>query len=256
MSSIHHEPLFDLNISFPKDHKWYFDTTTSQLSQDERNDKAFPVVAGSRSHYNIIRNLPFRPLTVVQGDTAWFLMRMYSLSSSTVDICISSRAREVTQGHAMRRHYEIVLEAIDRMNLLPRRSNNDDNNNANVTAGGRDGRGGRRRGQGFTFVDLDDLLNSDSESDSNEEETPSTTMDWAANWIRRVNDGKGDVFRDRLDSATMDDSTIRGIVGKNDNRKPEANISSLKKKLKAWSEQKMIPLKGKREKTRKRMYVL
>ena len=34
----------------------------------------------------------------------------------------------------------------------------------------------------------------------------------------------------------MDDSTIRGIVGKHDNGKPETNISLLKKKLKAWSE--------------------
>ena len=92
---------------------------------------------------------------------------------------------------------------------MPRRSNNDNNNNANVTGGGGRGRG---RGQGFTYIDLDDLLNSDSESDSNEEETPSGTMDWAANWICCVNDGKSDVFRDRLDNGIMDDPTIRGIV--------------------------------------------
>ena len=109
MSSIHHEPLFDLNISFPKDHKWYFDST---VSQEERNVKAFPVVAGSPSHYNIIQDLPFWPLTLVQGDTVWFIMRMLSLTSSTVDKCISSRAREITQDHEHRGIYETVLEAV------------------------------------------------------------------------------------------------------------------------------------------------
>ena len=86
----------------------------------------------------------------------------------------------------MRHHYEIVLEAIDRMNLLPRRSNNDNNNNDNVTGGDR---AGRHRGQVVTFEDL--FSDSDSDSDSNEEETPSATMDWVANWIHCINSGKG-----------------------------------------------------------------
>jgi hypothetical protein len=79
ISTIHHGPLFDLNLSFPKHHKWYFDLT---VLQDEQNRKAFPVVAGSSDHHDVIKDLPIRPLTLVQGDTVWFTMRQVSLTSS------------------------------------------------------------------------------------------------------------------------------------------------------------------------------
>jgi hypothetical protein len=36
MSTIHHGPLFGLNLFFPKDHKWYFNPA---VLQDERNAK-------------------------------------------------------------------------------------------------------------------------------------------------------------------------------------------------------------------------
>jgi hypothetical protein len=110
MSTIHHGPLFDLNLSFPKDHKWYFNPA---VLQDERNAKAFPVVAGSSDHRDIIKGLPIKPLTLVQGDTVWFVMRQFSFTSSTVDKCISSRCREITQDHALRNSYETVLQAVD-----------------------------------------------------------------------------------------------------------------------------------------------
>jgi hypothetical protein len=181
MSTIHHGPLFDLNLSFPKDHKWYFNQT---ITQDERNNKAFPVVAGSPDHHDIIKALPIRPLTLVQGDTVWFVMRQFSLTSSTVDKCISSRCREITQDHALRNSYETVLQAVDRMNLLPRRSDCDDaRRNSNITD----------RPRGRTALDAN--LDADSDSDD-EEEAPG--MDWAANWIRRVNKGSDDVFRARF----------------------------------------------------------
>jgi hypothetical protein len=108
MSTIHHGPLFDLNLSFPKDHKWYFSPT---VTQDERNSKAFSVVAGS-DHYDVIKGLPIRPLTLVQGVTVWFIMRQFSLTSSTVDKCISSRCREITQDHALRDSHETVTQKI------------------------------------------------------------------------------------------------------------------------------------------------
>ncbi|OEU09246.1 hypothetical protein FRACYDRAFT_248581 [Fragilariopsis cylindrus CCMP1102] len=224
MSTLHHGPLFDLNLSFPKDHKWYFNRT---VLQDERNAKAFPVVAGS-DHYDIIKALPIRPLTLVQGDTAWFIMRQFSLTSSTVDKCISSRCREITQDHALRESYETVLKAVDRTNLLPRRSdytdarnnNNSTNNNNNTD----------RRGRNV----LDDI-GGDSDSSDDEEELPTPAIDWASNWIRRVNEGEDGLFRDRLNS-TMEESTIRGIIDKHDNAKSTGSISSLKKKLKEWSE--------------------
>ena len=135
MSTIHHGPLFDLNLSFPKDHKWYFDPS---ITQDERNRKAFPVVAGSSDHHGVIKDLPIRPLTLVQGDTVWFIMRQFSLTSSTVDKCISSRCREITQDHALRASYETVLQAVDRMNLLPRASDYADaRRDSNITTRGR-----------------------------------------------------------------------------------------------------------------------
>ncbi|OEU22028.1 hypothetical protein FRACYDRAFT_232182 [Fragilariopsis cylindrus CCMP1102] len=225
MSTLHHGPLFDLNLSFPKDHKWYFNPT---VLQDERNAKAFPVVAGS-DHYDIIKSLPIQPLTLVQGDTVWFIMRQFSLTSSTVDKCISSRCREITQDHALRDSYETVLHAVDRMNLLPRISDYNDarrnnNNNNNTT---------NRRARGRTV--LDDIIGGDSDSsDDDEEESPA--MDWPANWIRRVNDGEDGLFRDRLNSDNMDEAVIRGIIDKHDNGKSTSSISILKKKLIEWSE--------------------
>jgi hypothetical protein len=142
MSTIHHGSLFDLNLSFPKDHKWYFNPT---VLQDERNAKAFPVVAGSPDHHDVIKDLPIRPLTLVQGDTMWFIMRQFSLTSSTVDKCISLRCREITQNHALRDAYETVLKAVDRMNLLTQASDYTDarrNNNNNTN---RRARGGELR---------------------------------------------------------------------------------------------------------------
>ncbi|OEU05678.1 hypothetical protein FRACYDRAFT_258685, partial [Fragilariopsis cylindrus CCMP1102] len=224
MSTIHHGPLFDLNLAFPKDHKWYFDPT---VLQDERNEKAFPVVAGSSDHHDIIKALPIRPLTLVQGDTAWFIMRQFSLTSSTVDKCISSRAREITQDHALRESYETVLKAVDRMNLLPRISDYNDarrnnNNNNNTTT--------NRQARARTAVS--DILDADSDDEA---EIPPPGMDWPANWIRRVNEGEGEFFRARLNS-TMDEAVIRGIIDKHDNGKSTGSISSLKKKLVEWSE--------------------
>ena len=71
---------------------------------------------------------------------------MLSLLSSTVDKCISSRAREIVQGHAMRPHYEVVLEAVNQMSLLLQQQIDDDkendgnNLNSNVTSRRREDR--------------------------------------------------------------------------------------------------------------------
>jgi hypothetical protein len=103
------------------------------------------------------------------------------------------------------------------MNLLPRGSDYADaRRNSNITDRPPRGR--------------DAVLDADSDSDDEEE-----AMDWVANWIRRVNAGQDDQFRARLNSNNMDDSIIRGIVDKHDG-KSTGSISSLKKKLIAWSE--------------------
>ena len=131
MSTIHHFPVFDMNLSFAKDHRWYFDPL---LTQDERNKKAFPVVAGD-DYYSTIEEHPIIPLTIAQGDVAWFITRRFSLTSSTVDKCISSRAQEINWNHPMRVHYERVLKAVGRLNLLPQEETddtNDGNSNKNM----------------------------------------------------------------------------------------------------------------------------
>ena len=239
MSSIRHNPIFDLNLSFPKDHKWYFD---SKLSQQDRNAKAFPVVAGlSNDGFDSIKNLPIRPLSLVQGDTVWFIMRILSLSSSTVDKCISSRAREITEGHAMRRHYETVLGAVGRMNLLSQQQIDDNDNgdgglNNNVTS-----RGGRRGGgrNGHQIITYEDLLGDSDDDENNDEQQQQQqqTFDLAANWIRRVNEIEGDVdyFIVRIDDKSLDENTIRSIVEKHENANPQAGLASLRKKLKLWA---------------------
>jgi hypothetical protein len=153
-------------------------------------------------------------------------MGQFSLTSSTVDKCISSRCREITHEYDLRESYGTVLRAVDRMNLLPRRSdytdarNNNNNDNNNVRS--RQARGGTA---------LDDIIGGDSDSDSSDDEDGTQPgIDWIANWIRRVNDGEDDQFRARLNSNNMDDYIIRGIIDKHDG-KSTGSISSLKKKL-------------------------
>ena len=202
MSSIHHNPRFDLNLAFPKDHKWYFN---SRLSQEDRNAKAFPVVTGlSTDGFDIIKNLPIRPLSLVQGDTVWFIMRLLSLSSSTVDKCISSRAREITEEHDMRHHYEIVLGAVGRMNLLSQQQiddddKNDDNNlDNNVTS--------CHGGRGDCCNDRDEQ----EEEEEEEQEQEQQPFDLAANWIRCVNEKEGDAdyFILRLEDTFIGEDTV------------------------------------------------
>ena len=38
------------------------------------------------------------------------------------------------------------------------------------------------------------------------------TIDWASNWIRRVNDDNDDLFCDRLDNDTLDKSLLWGLL--------------------------------------------
>jgi hypothetical protein len=96
-------------------------------------------------------------------------MRQFSLTSSTVDKCISSRCREIIQDHDLRQSYETVLQAVDRLNLLPRASDYADaRRNSNIITRGR-------------TAALDHINSSD------DEEEEGTGTDWAANWIRRIN---------------------------------------------------------------------
>jgi hypothetical protein len=116
------------------------------------------------------------------------------------------------------------------MNLLPRRSDytdarrNSNNNNNNIRS---------RQARGRTA--LDDILDAVNDDSSDDEEGPHPDMDWAENWIHRVNEGEGNQFRARLNS-NMDDSVIREIMYKHGNGNSTGSILFLKKKLVMWSE--------------------
>ena len=116
MSTIHHTRTFDLNLAFPKDHKYYFDP---KVGQRERDAKAFPCFAGSSDYTSLILASPVRPLTMAQGHVAWFIFRLYSLTSSTVDRMARARASEIFPAHEKRRAYEIVFEHLGLERLLP-----------------------------------------------------------------------------------------------------------------------------------------
>jgi hypothetical protein len=116
MTSIHHTQMFDFNLAFPKDHKCYLD---SKVGQRERNAKAFPCFAGNSDFISLILAAPVRPLTMAQGDVAWFIFRLHSLTSSTVDCLARARASEIIPDHEKRDAYEFVFQHLRLERLLP-----------------------------------------------------------------------------------------------------------------------------------------
>ena len=189
-----------------RDHCDYFD---EQQTQDTRDEQAFPIVSGDTFyHYAKIKQLPIRPLTRVQGDTAWFIMRKYSLTSSTVDKMISARAGEITNGHHLRSVYETVLGPLKRTNLLPR------------------------------VVQEEAIVENDTQDGDAEEDVPEEVEDrtdfFAHNWVRRVNNGEHDLFILTLE-GNLGEEVIRRIVSLHVNSKPRQPIQTLRKQLKAWA---------------------
>ena len=202
MSSIHHYPAFDLNLAFPKDHKYYFDPLETDKSRQAR---AFATVAGSLDHLHCVLDLPILPLTCVQGDTSWFIMRKFSLTSSTVDPMISARAMEVTPSMDVRKAYEVVLGVVGRTDILPDEPLEEENNTP--TAG--------------TDDSLDDGDNSEDGDD-------------ASSWISRVNEeNAAEEFLAALQG--LDEGTLRLIVAKHKNSNPDAGISTIRKQLQRWA---------------------
>jgi hypothetical protein len=56
---------------------------------------------------------------MAQGDVAWFIFRLCSLTSSTVDRVARARASEIFPDHPMRRAYDVVFEHLGLTRLLP-----------------------------------------------------------------------------------------------------------------------------------------
>ena len=66
----HHTQMFDLNLAFPKDHRYYFDP---KVGQWERDEKSYLCFAGSSDFTSLTLASPVRPLTMAQGVAAWFI---------------------------------------------------------------------------------------------------------------------------------------------------------------------------------------
>jgi hypothetical protein len=199
MSTIHHFPVFDLNLAFPKDHKYYFDPRETCNSRESR---AFPLVDGIIDHLHLITHLPIRPLTTVQGDTGWFIMRQFSLTSSTVDPMISARATEVIPSMAVRAAYEIILRVVDRTNLLPDEPPEEE--------------------------EIDEEATTPNEGRA-------TNTDEASVWMRQVNeeDDGPDNFVAAIPTLSVD--VLRAIIAKHRHSKPDSSLTSMKKQLEKWA---------------------
>ena len=121
MTTLHDNNILDLNLRSPSDRNWYFNRT---ITQRERNDRAFTMIAsngliGTPTCLDHILEQPIRPLTTSQGDVGWFLLRRFSLTSSTVDRLLLRRTKTVFCDNDVRRDYEKVLTQIDALQHLP-----------------------------------------------------------------------------------------------------------------------------------------
>ncbi len=80
-------------------------------SQDEGND--------DEPHHRLLgRNV--RPLTEVQGDRSWFLMRGWSCVSSAMNNVFRAKARYIEPDHSHCKDFELVSEFTGLSSLLPR----------------------------------------------------------------------------------------------------------------------------------------
>ena len=108
MPIIHHTRMFDLNLAFPKDHKYYFNPKVGQREQHKKHFYVLLEVLTSILHWYwpLQFNLwPWHKGLLV----AWFIFRQYSFTSSTVDCMAQARASKIFPGNERRKAYEIVL---------------------------------------------------------------------------------------------------------------------------------------------------
>ena len=169
-----------------------------------------------------MNNHHVHPLTSVQGDAVWFQMRKFSITSSTAENTIQERSREITTTHLLREEYEIVLRVVGREKWLPLEdeavdSDREDNRH---TAG----------------VDNDNATGDNNNNDDGGGGAEDPTI--AGYWISCIDQqARQDEFILSLDDKSLDDRTIRDIVGRNKNSKPTAAITTLRRQLEAWAKQ-------------------
>jgi hypothetical protein len=111
MSTIHRPHWWDFVTDNPKDTKWYFNET---LSDFDRKAHGFELFRGkSESEHKredmiaILRKV--EPRTVSQGGTEWFMDRMFSLTSSTVDAAFRAAAPGITTNDPVRESFSKIL---------------------------------------------------------------------------------------------------------------------------------------------------
>ena len=212
MSTIHNYICIDFNTCFPKDVVWAF-RNVHQESNEVRNKRPFRLVCGAfdDSYLSyLMNNHHVHPLTSVQCDAVWFQMRKFSITSSTAENTIQERSREITTTHLLREEYEIVLRVVGREKWLPLEDEavDSDREDNRSTAGGD---------------------NDNATSDNNNDDdggTEDTTI--AGYWISCIDQqARQDEFICGLDDKSLDDRTIRDIVGRHKNSKPTAAITTL-----------------------------
>jgi hypothetical protein len=118
MSSMHPAHWWDLNLSRQEDSVWYFDST---FTQSQRNEKAFELdqyrvddgyggYGENKSKDVSLITESVEPRTVCQLGQDWFLDRMFSLTSSTVDQAIRAAAPTIDQDDEIYESFKVVLE--------------------------------------------------------------------------------------------------------------------------------------------------
>ena len=114
MSSVHKAHWWDMVTYNPADSKWYFDDS---LSATDRNMKGFDWFCGENEKSSdstkedicaILEKVD--PQTVSQRGTEWFLDRMFSLTSSTIDAAIQDAAPGIKPSDAIWPSFQKVLE--------------------------------------------------------------------------------------------------------------------------------------------------
>ena len=120
----------DLSISSAKHAKIYLN---KDQSKTERCMSAYSLVAGSdpcdsaddeevecrTPHCDVFRQLRVMPITMLQGDQSWFLMRCFALTSSIMDRIIRAKSPYVYVSDELRSSFETVLEYAGLTRLLP-----------------------------------------------------------------------------------------------------------------------------------------
>ena len=160
-------------------------------------------------HLQCLLSTTIKTVTTVQGDACWFQCRKFGLTSSTTYKAVEELAREIKPDHSLREEFETLLCTIGR--------------------------------EAWLLLEEDKDKEPSDDADSEERTTNSPPADdnsFASYLITNIEQQtvRDDFLRD-LDNNTLDEETIRDIIGRHKNAKLTAAIGTLRKNLKAWANQ-------------------